>query len=81
MLDLTKLGFVDEYLEQHQFLMQMKCPAQSLDPSLIEPLWDYLSRWMAALSFPLGSLNELPIPVSDNLIVCTENQCCQANSL
>ncbi|GFT41547.1 transposable element Tc3 transposase [Trichonephila clavipes] len=81
---------VEEYLEDHG-LERMEWPARSPDLNLIEHLWDYLGREVAALNPPPRSLHELkqgllcvwsslPIPVSDNLINSMGNryrQCIQ----
>ncbi|GFY07860.1 transposable element Tcb2 transposase [Trichonephila clavipes] len=78
---------VEEYLEDHG-LERMEWPARSPDLNLIEHLWDYLGREVAALNPPPRSLHELkqgllcvwsslPIPVSDNLINSMGNRCRQ----
>ncbi|GFW33401.1 transposable element Tcb2 transposase [Trichonephila clavipes] len=78
---------VEEYLEDHG-LERMEWPARSPDLNLIEHLWDYLDREVAALNPPPRSLHELkqgllcvwsslPIPVSDNLINSMGNRCRQ----
>ncbi|GFS99623.1 transposable element Tcb2 transposase [Trichonephila clavipes] len=78
---------VEEYLEDHG-LERMEWPARSPDLKLIEHLWDYLGREVAALNPPPRSLHELkqgllcvwsslPIPVSDNLINSMGNRCRQ----
>ncbi|GFV16538.1 transposable element Tc3 transposase [Trichonephila clavipes] len=78
---------VEEYLEDHS-LERMEWPARSPDLNLIEHLWDYLGREVAALNPPPRSLHELkqgllcvwsslPIPVSDNLINSMGNRCRQ----
>ncbi|GFW74262.1 transposable element Tc3 transposase [Trichonephila clavipes] len=78
---------VEEYLENHG-LERMEWPARSPDLNLIEHIWDYLGREVAALNPPPRSLHELkqgllcvwsslPIPVSDNLINSMGNRCRQ----
>ncbi|GFV65705.1 transposable element Tcb2 transposase [Trichonephila clavipes] len=82
-----RAGIVEEYLEDHG-LERMEYPARSPDLNLIEHLWDYLGREVAALNPPPRSLHELkqgllcvwsslPIPVSDNLINSMGNRCRQ----
>ncbi|GFV01757.1 DDE_3 domain-containing protein [Trichonephila clavipes] len=78
MHDPHRARIVEEYLEDHG-LERMERPARSPDLKLIEHLWDYLDREVAALNPPPRSLHELkqgllcvwsslPIPVSHNLI-------------
>ncbi|GFW15384.1 transposable element Tcb2 transposase [Trichonephila clavipes] len=83
----NRAGIVEEYLEVHG-LERMEWPVRSPDLNLIEHLWDYLGREVAALNPPPRSLHELkqgllcvwssfPIPVSDNLINSMGNRCRQ----
>ncbi|GBM63599.1 hypothetical protein AVEN_45861-1 [Araneus ventricosus] len=78
---------VEHYLEGHG-LERIEWPAQSPNLNLIENLWDYLGRQVAAISRPPRSLDELEqgllrvwssllISVSDNLIDSMESRCRQ----
>ncbi|GFX24229.1 DDE_3 domain-containing protein [Trichonephila clavipes] len=78
---------VEENLEGLS-LERMEQPALSPDLNLIEHLWDYLGRQVAALNPPPRSLGELeqslihvwsslPLSVTDNLIDGMEIRCLQ----